>query len=170
MKLNDYMSKKIVKGQAWISGDSLMQEQITFEPGKQPTSATVKLVENIWSDLTSDKGTYKSNAKKTYFYWEVEQTGLDDEVVKVMIECPKPKDGLFTPPFTDTVKGDWANYWVGKFKTAYNNFQDRSTIQPKEVVFPGTEYVNSLGEIVKVEERKVAQTDLGDITNLLGLF
>lgn len=161
---------KVIKGQAWISGDSLIQEQITFTPGKQPTSETVKLIENIWDDLTSDKGTYKSNAKKTYFYWEVEQSDIDDGTVKVMIECPKPKDGLFTPPFNEKVKGDWATYWIGKFKTTYDNFQACSTIQPKEVVFPGTEYVNPQGEIIKVKERREARTDLGDITNLLGMF
>lgn len=163
-------NSKIIKGQTWISGDKLIQEQMTFKVGKQPTTETVVLIEDIWKDLNSDKGTYKSNSKKTYFYWEVEQSNLDDEIVKVMIECPKPKDGMFNPPYDKKVNGDWATYWNGKFKTAYDNFQARSTIQPKEVVFPGTEYVNPQGDIVKVEERRVENTDFGDITNLLGLF
>lgn len=163
---------KVIKGQAWISGSSLIQEQITIAPGKQPTTETVTLVEDIWKDLTGDGGTYKSNPKKTYFYWEVEQSSLDDgSPVKTMIECPSPKDGLFVPPFTQTVTGDWSKYWIGKFKTSYDNFQSRSTIQPKEVVFPGTEYVNPQGDIVKVQERRDScTTDLGDITNLLGMF
>lgn len=162
---------KIVKGQAWISNDALIQEQITFTPGKQPTTTVVKLIDNIWDDLTSDKGTYKSNDKKTYFYWEVEQSDISgDGEIKVMIECPKPKEGLFNPPYDETPKGDWAKYWLEKFKTTYNNFQQRSTIQPKEVVFPGTEYINQQGETVKVEERRVPRDNFGDITNLLSMF
>jgi hypothetical protein len=97
---------------------------------------------------------------------------FDDTVeVTVKVECPRPKNGLFTEPYDpSTGKNDWEKYWLSKFKTAYDNATKYYTIQPKEIVFPGTEYVNPQGEIVTVEERSEVNNNLGDITNLLTLF
>jgi hypothetical protein len=53
---------------------------------------------------------------------------------------------------------------------AYENATKYYTIQPKEIVFPGTEYVNPQGEVVTVDERSEMNDNLGDITNLLTLF
>lgn len=164
---------KVIKCQAWISPEGkLLQEQILVTSTGSSTSNVVCLIDDIWDDLTKE-GTYKYNSKKTYFYWEYDMTdSMDDTAtVKVMIECPKPKYGLFTEPYdVSKAKGEYAKYWVGKLKKTQENYERTSTIQPKEIIFPGTEYVDSTGEIKKVEERIVSRDNLGDITNLLSMF
>lgn len=167
------MATKTIKGQAWISGNSLLQDQTIISTTGAVSSNVVALIDNIWEDLTSSNGTFKSNDKKTYFYWEYKMTDSFDDTVEVTvkIECPRPKNGLFTEPYDPSVgKNDWEKYWLSKFKVAYDNAAKYYTIQPKEIVFPGTEYVNPQGEVVTVEERSEANNNLGDITNLLTLF
>ena len=82
----------------------------------------------------------------------------DNTEVEVMIECPRPKDGLWGDgPFDQelaTAKGDWAKYWLKKFKTAYDNAVNSQTIQPKEILFPGTQYVTPTGDLKEVEEKE----------------
>lgn len=167
------MSKsRIIKGQAFIIGDALVQEQILITPGNTSTSNTVELIKNIWEDLKTD-GTYKSNKKKNYFFWEYKMTDTENENSEVTIkfECPQPKEGLFEEPYDpDTVEGDYAKYWVKKLKTSTENYEYKAAIQKKEIVFPGTRYVNQEGEVVEVKESRISNTDIGDITNLLGLF
>jgi hypothetical protein len=163
---------KLIKGQAWITPEGKLLQEQTLITSAGTSSNVVSLIDNIWDDLTKE-GTYKYNEKKTYFYWEYKMTSIEDDntEVTVMIECPKPKEGLFEEPYDPSkVKGEYAKYWVGKLKTTAENYAARCTIQPREVVFPGTEYVNSLGEIVKVEKTSVSRDDLGDITNLLASF
>ena len=167
------MESKTIKGQAWIQGNSLVQDQILITTGGQTSENVIVLIENIWDDLKSDSGTYKTN-DKGYFYWEYEMTDSEDDdvTVTVKIECPKPKEGLFTEPYDpDSYNGKYAKYWVEKFKTAAENYEYKAAIQKKEIVFPGTEYVNpNDGSLVTVKEMKVKNTDIGDITNLLNLF
>lgn len=167
------MSKsKIIKGQAFIIENALVQEQILLTPGQASTTNIVELIKNIWDDLKT-KGTYKSNKKKNYFYWEYEMTDTENEdsVIKVKMECPQPKEGLFEEPYDpETVEGDYAKYWVKKLKESTENYEYKAAIQKKEIVFPGTRYVNQEGEVVEVEGTKISNTDIGDITNLLGLF
>ena len=58
------MSELIVKGQAWIVDNKLVQDQITFSDSdttKNGTTETVTLIENIWDDLFSGSGKYKWN-------------------------------------------------------------------------------------------------------------
>ena len=56
-------------------------------------------------------------------------------------------------------------------KEAVSNYETRAAIQKKEIIFPGTEYVDpGTGELVKVSETRVKNTDVSDITNLLNLF
>lgn len=167
------MSKsKIIKGQAFIIENALVQEQILLTPGQASTTNIVELIKNIWDDLKTG-GTYKSNKKKNYFYWEYEMTDTENEdsVIKVKMECPQPKEGLFEEPYDpETVEGDYAKYWVKKLKESTENYEYKAAIQKKEIVFPGTRYVNQEGEVVEVEESRISNTDIGDITNLLGLF
>lgn len=167
------MSKsKIVKGQAWIIEDSLVQEQILITPGQVSTTNTVELIKNIWEDLKTE-GTYKSNKKKNYFYWEYKMTDTENEDAEITVKytCPEPKEGLFEEPYNpDEVSGDYAKYWVKRLKESTENYEYKAAIQKKEIVFPGTRYVNQEGEVVEVEGTKISNTDIGDITNLLGLF
>ena len=169
------MTSKTIKGQAWIMGNKLLQDQTLILSNGETSNNTVALVEDIWKDLTSDSGTYKYNGK-SYFYWTYKMTSMEDDntEVEVMIECPRPKDGLWGDgPFDKelaTAKGDWAKYWLKKFKTAYDNAVNSQTIQPKEILFPGTQYVTSTGDLKEVEETRIQRDDLGDIENLLSGF
>ena len=167
---------KTIKGHAWIEGDSLVQEQTLIVPGSLTGSTTgnVVLIADIWDDLMSSSGTYKFNSKKDYFFWEVEQTSIDDDSTTVIVryDCPRPKEGLFEEPYDpESVSGEWAKYWVTKFKTASENYEYKAAIQKKEIVFPGTSYYDfSQDQMVTTEETRVKNTDLGDIENLLSLF
>lgn len=163
---------KTIKGNAWINKDTLYQEQILVIPGKDCITNVVVLIENIWDDLLSDSGTYKTNGKG-YFYWEYEMTDTenDDIDVTIKLECPRPKEGILKEPYNpDSETGKYAKYWAGKYKTAQENYEDKAAIQRKEITFQGSNYVNQNGEIVEVEEQKVKNNDIGDITNLLSLF
>lgn len=163
---------KVIKGQAWIDGNALNQEQIMIIPKRPAITNIVSLIPDIWEDLTSASGTYKSNGNG-YFYWEYQQTDSenDDLEVTIKFECPKPKPGLFNEPYDpDSVEGDYAKYWVGRMKTASENYEKAYAIQRKEVILKGTEYLNSEGSIVKVEDKVESNSNLGDIMNLLGLF
>lgn len=164
---------KIIKGQAWISGDSLVQDQIMVIPGVDSVSNVVCLIKNIWEDLVSSSGQYKTN-DKGYFYWEYKQTFIDnpDLEITVNFECPSPKPGLFSEPYDpDAVQGDYAKYWVNKFKIAAENYEERIAIQRKQITFPGTEYIEAnSGQIREIEQVTVDNTDLGTIENLLTLY
>lgn len=162
---------RIVKGQAWIQGDKLVQEQILITPGSVSSTNVVALIENIWEDLIG-AGTYKTNGRG-YFYWEYKMTDTEDDNVEMVVkfECPKPKEGLFQEPYDPSkCSGEYSKYWVGRLKTAVDNFELKSTVQRKEVIFPGTTYVDSKGDVVELEDTKFSNNDLGDITNLLNIF
>lgn len=162
---------RIVKGQAWIQGDKLVQEQILITPGSVSSTNVVALIENIWEDLIGT-GTYKTNGRG-YFYWEYKMTDTEDDNVEMVVkfECPKPKEGLFQEPYDPSkCSGEYSKYWVGRLKTVVDNFELKSTVQRKEVIFPGTTYVDSKGDVVELEDTKFSNNDLGDITNLLNIF
>ena len=162
---------RIVKGQAWIQGDKLVQEQILITPGSVSSTNVVALIENIWEDLIG-AGPYKTNGRG-YFYWEYKMTDTEDDNVEMVVkfECPKPKEGLFQEPYDPSkCSGEYSKYWVGRLKTAVDNFELKSTVQRKEVIFPGTTYVDSKGDVVELEDTKFSNNDLGDITNLLNIF
>ena len=100
------MAGKTIKGQAWIMGDKLLQDQILLLPGGISSNNTIALIEDIWKDLTSDNGTFKYNGKN-YFYWIYKMTDPEDDSneIEVMLECPRPKDGLFGEgPFDDKLR------------------------------------------------------------------
>lgn len=175
---------KTILGQAWIfhnnGTDSLVQDQILVTT-KGMSENTVVLIPNIWNDLTDEEPSaqyhYKTN-KKGYFYWEVEMTSMEDDdiKVKVNIECPKPKPGLFQEPYDpDSYNNDtYSKYWVAKMKTAKENYENEYAIQRKEVVFKGFDtdtYQDQTGEYLNdYNDYTFNNSDLGDITNLLSLF
>lgn len=164
---------KTIKGQAWIDGKSLVQEQIMIIPGRSAVTNTIVLVQDIWEDLTSASGTYKSNEKKNYFYWEYKVTDSENDEVELDIkfECPRPKAGIFKEPYDpDSVEGDYAKYWVSKMKEASENYEKSYAIQRKEILLKGTEYMDTDGNYVTIDDSVESNTNLGDIMNLLNLF
>ena len=71
----------------------------------------------------------------------------------------------------DTVQGDYAKYWVSKFKIAAENYEERIAIQRKQITFPGTEYIEAnSGQTREIEQVTIDNTDLGTIENLLNLY
>lgn len=166
------METREIKGQAWISGESLVQDVIVVVPGVDSFSNTVCLVDNIWTDLLSASGKYKTNGKG-YFYWEYQQATVDNPDVEITIyfECPRPKDGLFSEPYDpESVEGDYAKYWVSRFKATQENAKNL-TIQKKEIIFPESEVYNwKTGSYDKTEKKIIENDDLGPIDNLLTLY
>ena len=158
-----------ILGQAFISGDALVQDQIFLTDTTQSEN-TVILIPNIWEDLMSVTGKWKSG-KHGYFYWEVEMTDTEDteRKVKVKVSCPKPGPELFDYDFNPS-EGDseWAAHWKAKMKAVEDSlYNSTNAIQPKEVTLPGTKYVDQNGNIVEVNDTKVTRDNLGDIQNLL---
>ena len=164
---------KLIKGQAWINGNSLVQDQILITADGKSCENTVVLIEDIWDDLTKASGNEYQTNNKGYFFWEVEMTSLesDDDTVKVNIECPRPKPGLFQEPYDpESVDSSYAKYWVNKMKIAQENYENEYAIQRKEVVFDGTTYLDQEGNTEEIPDYVFNNSDLGDITNLLSLF
>ena len=57
------------------------------------------------------------------------------------------------------------------YKTALENSEEKLAIQKKSVTFPGTNFINySTGELYETKTIVVKNNDLGDVSNLLGLF
>ena len=160
---------KTIYGQAFISGDSLVQDVVFFVNDTQSES-TVEVVKNIWEDLTSLTGKYKTN-KKGFFYWEGEMTDIEDtdKKIKVKVECPKPDPKFFDYDFTEKPDdSDWTKYWKNKMKSVQDViYNSTNGLQQKEVNLPGTKYIDQNGNIVELKEVEYNRTDLGDIQNLL---
>lgn len=160
---------KVLKGQAYIMGSTLYQEQILVTPGAVSETQTEVLIEDIWEDLIDGPGTSKNNGSG-YFYWEVEQTDtMDDNItLTIKFECPRPIYNVYDRLKESTT--DYGKYWAEKLKTATENYEYKAAIQKKEIIFPGTSYIDQTGNVVEIEEQRVENTDLGDITNLLSMF
>ncbi len=167
---------KILYGQAWVNDGSLWQDQIVVT-GLDLINQTIKIIDDIWEDLLSDEGTYKTNGKG-YFYWEINMTDVgDDSIINtVFYECPKPDRSKLTDEDDNLlelndVSGDYATYWLQKFITATDNYETSSAIQKKEITFPGTSYIaptsDGGSEVITLAETKIQNTDIGDISNLL---
>lgn len=164
------MAKAItIYGQAFLSEDALVQDQILITDRTQSEN-TVVIIPNIWEDLKSTTGNWKVG-KSGYFYWEVEMTDTEniEKKVKVKISCPKPDPSLFDYNFeSSTGDSDWTKYWKEKMKEVENNpYNSVNGIQPKEITLPGTKYIDQNGKTVEVEETKITRDNLGDIQNLL---
>lgn len=190
------MAEKIIKGQPYILGDQLVQDQTKIKSnGKAIDVPAAVIIDNIWENLKDNtpytydgnSASYKSNTKKDYFYWEVKQTSIESDDINVTInfECPKPKEGLYddllnsnTDPESSTVTnmGDYTAYWYKKVYTARKNYENEAAVQKKEISFDDyktTDYTDNNGtfgeEIVK-PGYTIKNDDLGDISNLLALF
>lgn len=161
---------KTIKGSVWVSGNQLVQNQTLVTPNGMGEN-TVVLINDIWEDLLSSESTAKR--ERNYWYWEVQQTNLEDEEVTVRFECPKPKDGLLDQYGLDpnNAVSDWAKYWVGKYKEVSDRYADSCTIQPKSVVFQSADLVDyDDGHMYTVDELTVPRNNLGDIKSLITKF
>ena len=173
----------INRGQAWISNDKLLQDQI-IEINGVLTESTVVLISDIWENLFNNGGQgydVKSN-KKGYFYWEVEVTPVENDNVgqlneKMFIECPKPREDQFEKLSKvkveegEDVSDNWAKYWKKRFDTTLENAEKKMTIQRKEVVFGGSNYIDPDGNLKTIEEQHIqVDHELGSIANLLMMF
>lgn len=160
---------KTIYGQAYIIGNSLVQDVVFFINDTQSES-TVEIIKDIWEDLKSTSGTFKTDGKG-YWYWEVEMSDTEDtdRKIKVKIDCPKPDSSLFDYDFTETPEdSDWTKYWKNKMKGVKENlYNSTNGLQQKEVNLPGTKYVDQNGDTVELKEIKYTRDDLGDIQNLL---
>ena len=87
---------KTIKGQPYLQGKTLYQEQILMSPGVVSTSQTIVLIADIWKDLIEGPTTAKTN-NKGYFYWEVTMTDPENDDVELTIkfECPRPISTVF---------------------------------------------------------------------------
>ena len=173
----------VIKGQAWISNDKLLQDQI-IEINGVLTENTVVLIPDIWDNLFNNGDSnysVKSN-KKGYFYWEVEVTPIDNDNIgqlneKMFIECPKPREDQFDRlnevqvEEGEDVSENWAKYWKKRFDITMENAENKMTIQRKEVVFGGSNYIDPEGNLKTIEEQHVqVDHELGSIANLLMMF
>jgi hypothetical protein len=165
---------RTIKGQAWVSGNKLLQDQIIIYEGGKSSENTVILIPDIWTNLMEGDDTdypVKEGNRKGYFYWEVEMNSIDDdsEVVKVFIECPKPRTEDFEN--LENCNTEWAKYWNERYNVAMENAEKKMTIQRKEIVFPGTNYIDPEGNLQEIEEKAVqVDHELGSIANLLMMF
>ena len=184
-------------GQAWIEGDSLVQEVITFTQGSDNLTQVDVLVANIWDNLKGTAagkieppvsientatgndpaflGYFQSPSNPKFFFWKIRQTPIDNgSDFYIAYPCPEPKGDTFEPPYNPSDYSDstepWAHYWVTKIKEADENYEKSATIQRNEVVFPGTSFIGQDGDEVTINDFTYINNDLGDISNLLRLF
>lgn len=154
--------------------ESLVQYQtlLTVVNGKTVFGDnTIVLIEDIWSDLLSDSGTYKSNYNKTWFFWEYTRTSIDNDDVTVTekFECPKPKEEYYSRIENGDYSGDYANYWKEKIKTAKDNYEKEIAILKKEVILePGPDYNLVNGDHVVQEKKTIVRDNpFNELGNLL---
>lgn len=158
------MAKKVLKGQAWIfDNKSLVQDQVIIDTNGTTTDNVDVLIDDIWVDLTSDSGTYKTN-NKGYFYWEYKFTSLDDSTIEetIFFECPKPKPGLYKEPYDPgdaSVKGEYSKYWVRKLKEFSENAEKQTKLMSDEITLKGNSYYNQKGELVTLPDVTVTRED-----------
>jgi hypothetical protein len=169
-----------LKGQAWITGDKLIQDNILIDDNGKTSTSQVVLIDDIWDNLINGSLDYPINTNTglsstyQYFYWEYDMTDpIDDtKTVQMKLECPIPKEGLFTEPYGDPSleKTTWATYWLTKYKTTATNAAEMD-IQKTEYTLPGSKRLNfTTGAQETTADVKIVNNDIGDITNLLSMF
>lgn len=180
-KIADNSEDKIIYGDYYIirnqdGSDSLVQYQTLVSKlttGKIIISDnTVVLIKDIWKDLLSDNGTYKTNGKG-YFYYEIKKTSIDNDDITIQekFECPKP-DEMYQDRIADgEFSGSYADYWKDKINKARENYQKESVILKNEILLKGTEY-EVPNKHIKVDNITVKRSDTGisELGNLLTLF
>lgn len=164
---------KTLYGNAWISGNKLYQDTITILPSGEMLDNTVTLIEDVWEDLLSDGGKWKTNGKG-YFYWIISYTDIGDDnlIHEVCFQCPEPN--LVTiPDLRDKIikgKSDWAEFWKKRIESVEKNFEEAYAIQRKSITLQGTEWIDQEGNVQKIETDTHQLNNFGDIENLLSMF
>lgn len=164
---------KTLYGQAYIMNSSLVQDQIFLVTNGKNVSRsenTVIIIENIWEDLKDKNGSAKKG-RPGYWYWEVDMTDIEDPEVtaKVHINCPKPGPEVFDNDFSvSSSDSEWASYWKSKMQEVLDSpYNSINALTPKEVILPGTKYVNQNGELVTLDSIKVTRNGLSEVQNLM---
>ena len=113
---------KIVYAQPYVSGKSLIQEQILMiqMPGGSATSSKniVTLISDIWKDLKKSIGTYNvKHVKGDTWFWDDEKLVVTDteteKSIKFKLQIPIPPKDIFKDGLGES---DWAEYWEKKLK------------------------------------------------------
>lgn len=165
---------KTLYGNVWVNaGKSLVQDVIVVLPGGQMLDNTVILIDDIWEDLLSSGGKWKTNGKG-YFYWVISHTdiGNDDLTIEVSYQCPEP-NLIANPLLHDKIikgNGDWATYWKERIEKVEKNYEEKYAIQRKSITLQGTEWIDQTGNVQKIEASTHQLNSFGDIENLLGMF
>jgi hypothetical protein len=164
---------KTIYGQAYIINNSLVQDQILLVTDGKVVSRsenTVIIIDDIWEDLKSKSGLAKKG-RPGYWYWEVNMTDIEDPdtIVKIHINCPKPGPEIFDNDFTiSSNDSEWSSYWKGKMQEVLDSpYNSTSALSPKEVILPGTKYVDQNGDLVTLEDIKTTRSGLSDVQNLM---
>lgn len=173
---------RTIKGQLSIIGNSLAQDQILLytTDGKtvSQTNGMVTLIQDIWEELKNPAGTCKTN-KKGYWYWEFDVTDTETEKdIKIKFECPRPEPEVFwdeTKKDFDFKEGkndsDWTKYWKTIMRRSEESkYNSTNGLQSKEIIFPGSKYIDQEGNEVEIPETTITRSDLGDISNLLDVI
>ncbi len=173
-------TSKVIKGQAFVSGNALVQDQmlmVVLPNGSTTTSSNfVTLIKDVWADLKSTTSEIKQ-VKGDCWCWEVKVTDTEDnsKEVTMKVQAPTPDKMVFwdeekknfdLEPNSDD--SNWSKYWKEKIKNYLNSpSYGINAISPVEVTFPKTSYINQHGELVEKEEITFRRDDLGDMDNLL---
>ena len=170
------MATRTCYGQAFIQGDQLVQETITFTDTGEAYNGINVIIEDIWEDLLADSHQYKKSGKK-YFYWEYTQTNDEDTDITIKFEAPVPKPRLFdSTGLLEEIdptpyQGEYPKYWIEKINESRKNYENKIAIQKKEIIFAENKTVNfDDGSIVDNPGYKVVNNDLGYIENLISIF
>lgn len=116
---------KIVYAQPYVSGKSLIQEQILMiqMPGGSATSSKniVTLIPDIWKDLKKSIGTYNvKQVKGDTWFWDDEKLVVTDteteKSIKFKLQIPIPTKNIFKDFLEDPSDSNWSIYWKRKLK------------------------------------------------------
>ena len=170
------MATRTCYGQAFIQGDKLVQETVTFTDTGNVYNGINVIIEDIWEDLLADSHQYKLSGKK-YFYWEYTQTNDEDVDITIKFEAPVPKPRLFDPTGLlkeidpSSYQGEYPKYWIEKINESRKNYENKIAIQKKEIIFAENKTVNfDDGSIVDNPGYTVVNNDLGYIESLISIF
>ena len=183
------MSKSVKKQSRTVKGQpgyldlddtiALVQDQILIYSidgyGVNQSQNTIIIYPDVWKELMKKGGDVKTKDNK-YWYFEIDMTDTElEKDIKVKVEAAKPNIDLFYSKekndYDLDIKdsdSDWTKYWKNLMKKSLESpYNSTNGLQSKEIVIPGTRYVNQDGEIVEVEGTTIIRNDLGDISNLL---
>jgi len=150
----------IIKSKASLVLNKLVQIWTNTDTGATEEHV---IVSDIWADLYNGTNHLYVKKNNNHFFWVYDYTNDKAIDEKRLYECPSYP---ISQTFPSTANGDYVNY--------YKKIQERSgkvyRIQPTEVILKGTSYIDEWGNERIYEDTVWYNTDLGDITNLLGTF